>query len=86
MSALHVLPSQISEALDKVGVVSAVAPLIPDLVARLHTLKDLHERAAQFAETVAFMADSQEKLANQISDLQSLLTKVTHDKSAVLLL
>ncbi|XP_064401564.1 dynactin subunit 2-like isoform X2 [Halichondria panicea] len=68
--------TKISEALDKVGVVSAVAPLIPDLVARLHTLKDLHERAAQFAGTVAFMADSQEKLANQISDLQSLLTKV----------
>ena len=74
-------PPQISEALDRVGVVSAVAPLIPDLVARLHTLKDLHERAAQFAGTVAFMSDSQEKLTNQISDLQSLLTKVTHDTS-----
>ncbi len=85
VSASHVPPTpQISEALDKVGVVSAVAPLIPDLVARLHTLKDLHERAAQFAGTVAFMADSQEKLANQISDLQSLLTKVTHDKSVML--
>ncbi len=68
---------QISEALDKVGVVSAVAPLVPDLVARLHTLKDLHERAAQFAGTVSFMSDSQEKLTSQIADLQSLLTQVT---------
>ncbi len=54
----------------------AVAPLISDLVARLPTLKDLHERAAQFA---GIMADSQEKLTNQISDLQSLLTLVAHN-------
>ncbi len=79
----HPHPSQISGALDKVGVVSAVAPLIPDLVARLHTLKDLHERAAQFA---GIMDDSQEKLTNQISDLQSLLTTVAHNKSCLIMI
>jgi len=38
--------TKISEALETVSRVGAVAPLIPDLVSRLHTLKDLHERGA----------------------------------------
>ena len=58
------------------------AALVPDLVAILYTLEDLHERAAQFADMHrGFMADSQEKPTNQISDLHSLLTKVIHGKS-----
>ncbi len=61
----------------------AVAPLISDLVARLPTLKDLHERAAQFA---GIMADSQEKLTNQISDLQSLLTMLAYNKSCLIMI
>lgn len=65
---------KISVALETVKRVGAVAPLIPDLVARLHTLKDLHERASQFAGSVAYMADSQEQLGKQIAALQALAT------------
>lgn len=45
-------------------------------ISRLHALKDLHERAAQFASSVAVMADSQDQLTRQTTHLQSLLTKV----------
>ncbi len=53
-----------------------VAPLIPDLVDRLHSLKELHERAAQFAGSVAYIADSQDQLSRQTNELQSLLNQV----------
>ena len=59
-----------------VGRVSSVAPLIPDLVARLHALKELHERASQFAGSVAYMSDSQQQLSKQVTELQQLLKKV----------
>ena len=65
-----------SEALDLVGRVNSVAPLIPDLVARLHALKELHERASQFAGSVAYMSDSQQQVSKQVTELQKLLTKV----------
>ena len=67
---------QVSEALEMVGRVGAVAPLIPDLVARLHALKELHERASQFAGSVAYMSDSQQQVSKQVTELQQLLTKV----------
>ena len=72
----HVLVLQVSEALDLVGRVGSVAPLIPDLVARLHALKELHERASQFAGSVAYMSDSQQQVSKQVTELQKLLTKV----------
>ena len=53
-----------------------VAPLIPDLVERLHTLKELHERAAQFAGAVAYISDSQDQLCRETKELRSLLTQV----------
>ena len=59
-----------------VGRVSSVAPLIPDLVARLHALKELHERASQFAGSVAYMSDSQQQVSKQVTELKQLLTKV----------
>ena len=68
--------TQVSEALDLVGRVSSVAPLIPELVARLHALKELHERASQFAGSVAYMSDSQQQVSKQVNELQKLLTKV----------
>ena len=43
---------------------------------RLHTLRDLHERAAQFASSVALVADSQGQLSTQTHDLRSLLSEV----------
>ncbi len=47
----------------------------------------LQERAANFASTVAFMADSQEKLTNQISVTNCMhahhACKVTHDKACI---
>lgn len=45
-------------------------------ITRLHALKDLHERAAQFASSVALMSDSQDQLSRQTSELQALLIKV----------
>lgn len=59
-----------------VGRVGAVAPLIPDIVARLHALKELHERASQFAGSVAYMSDSQQQVSKQVTELQQLLKKV----------
>ena len=55
-----------------------VAPLVPELVERLHTLKELHERAAQFAGSVAYISQSQEQLTRETKELKSLLTQV-HD-------
>ena len=53
-----------------------VAPLIPDLVERLHALKELHERAAQFAGSVAYIADSQDQLGKETKELKALLSQV----------
>lgn len=68
--------AKIAEALEAVKGIRSIAPLVPDLIDRLHTLKDLHERAAQFASSVALMSDSQEQLSKQTVDLQALLTKM----------
>lgn len=59
------------------GRLVGLAPLIPDLVERLHTLKELHERASQFAGSVAYIAESQDQLSLQTKDLKSLLTQVS---------
>ena len=53
-----------------------MAPLIPELVARLHALRELHERASQFAGSVAYMSDSQHQVSKQVTELQKLLTRV----------
>lgn len=68
--------SKISEALDAVNKLKSISPLIPDLISRLHSLKDLHERAAQFASSVALIADNQDQLTRQTRDLHSLLAKM----------
>ncbi|CAI8013138.1 Dynactin subunit 2 [Geodia barretti] len=68
--------TKVSEALEAVSRMKSIAPLIPDLISRLHALRDLHERAAQFASSVAVMADSQDQLTKQTEHLQSLLTEM----------
>ena len=68
---------QVTEALETVGRLVSVTPLIPDLVERLHALKELHERAAQFAGSVAYIADSQDQLATETRELKSLLAQVS---------
>ncbi len=45
-------------------------------ISRLHALRDLHERAAQFSGSVAYMSDSQDQLSKQIASLQALVAKV----------
>lgn len=67
---------QITEALERVALIGGVVPLIPDLVARLHALKDLHERASQFAGSVSYMSDSQSEMSKQINAVKQLLTEV----------
>ena len=71
------LPFQVTEALDTVGRLVSVAPLIPDLVERLHALRELHERASQFAGSVAYIGESQDQLSLQTKDLKSLLNQVS---------
>ena len=56
--------------------IGGVVPLIPDLVARLHALKDIHERASQFAGSVTYMSDSQAEMVKQLAALQQLLSEV----------
>lgn len=68
--------SKITEALEAVNGIKSIAPLVPDLINRLHSLKDLHERAAQFASSVALMSDGQDQLSKQTADLQAMLTKM----------
>jgi dynactin-2 len=68
--------TKVSEALEAMSRMKSIAPLIPDLISRLHALRDLHERAGQFASSVAVMADSQDQLTNQTAHLQSLLTEM----------
>jgi dynactin-2 len=68
--------AKIAEALEAVNGIKSIAPLVPDLIARLHALRDLHERAAQFASSVALMSDSQDQLSRQTADLRTLLTKM----------
>ena len=65
-----------TSALDAVGRLVSLVPLIPELVERLHALKELHERAAQFAGSVAYIAESQDQLALQTKDLKALLAQV----------
>lgn len=62
--------------METVGHLVGVAPLIPDLVDRLHALKELHERAAQFAGSVAYISDSQDQLGKETRELKALLTQV----------
>ncbi len=66
-----------TEALETVGRLVGVTPLVPELVERLHTLKELHERASQFAGSVAYIADSQDQLAVETRELKALLSQVT---------
>lgn len=65
-----------AEALETVNRLVGVAPLIPELVERLHALRELHERAAQFAGSVAYIADSQDQLGKETRELRQLLTQV----------
>ena len=67
-----------------VSSLSLVVPLIPDLVERLHSLKELHERAAQFAGSVAYIADSQEQISKQTNELQSLLSQVSLQECGII--
>ncbi len=50
--------------------------MVPDVVERLHSLKDLHERASQFAGSVTYVSDQQDQTAKQIKELTSLLKEV----------
>lgn len=68
--------TKIIEALEAVDRIRSIAPLVPDLISRLHSLKDLHERASQFASSVALMSDNQDQLSKQTTDLHALLAKM----------
>ena len=52
--------------------------MVPDVVERLHTLKALHERAAQFAGSVTYISDQQDQMAKQMKELESLLQQVSY--------
>ena len=67
---------KVSDALQTVTRLWSVAPMVPDLVNRLHSLKELHERAAQFAGSVTYMASTQDEIDKQITSLQGLLNQV----------
>lgn len=70
------IQTKVSEALDTISRVASVAPLLPDVVARLHALSELHERATQFAGSVTSMGDSQEQLSSHVKQLAQLLETV----------
>lgn len=76
---------QVNEALEIVGRLVGVAPLVPELVERLHALKELHERAAQFAGSVAYISQSQDQLTRETKELKSLLAQVMPSRPACIL-
>lgn len=67
---------KVSDALQTVTKLWTVAPIVPDLVTRLHSLRELHEHAAQFAGSVTYMTSTQDEMDKQIANLQGLLNQV----------
>jgi len=51
--------------------------MVPDVVDRLHALRELHERASQFAGSVMYVSDQQDQMTRQIQDLTALLKEVS---------
>ena len=51
-------------------------PMVPEVVERLHALRELHERASQFAGSVTYISDQQDQMTKQIKELASLLKEV----------
>ena len=66
------------EALENVGRLTSILPMVPDVVDRLHALKELHERASQFAGSVTYVSDQQDQMAKQIRELTALLKEVNN--------
>ncbi|XP_065896720.1 dynactin subunit 2-like [Dysidea avara] len=68
--------SRVSEVYDTMQKWDSIASLLPDLIDRLHTLKDLHQQAADFSNTVTQLGDEQTKMTSELTANRNLLLQL----------
>ena len=76
-SASSAFEDKLNVVYSKMEAWDAMAPVIPSLIDRLHTLSALHQDAATFGNQLAALADAQADLTAALSSNESLLNTVS---------